>query len=102
MLNNLMIVGRIEKEFEFEETKNGNKILNIVLAVRKPYKNINGQYENDLIPVRVPGGQMQDATAKYCKKGDIAGVSGSLQNIDGKLVVVAKKISFLSTGRNEE
>ena len=49
MLNQSIIVGRIVREPEVRETENGNKVTNITLAVQRPYKNIDGEYETDFI-----------------------------------------------------
>ena len=102
MLNNLTIVGRIAKDLEIEKNENENKRLIMVLAVPRSFKNVNGEYETDFIPVEVPGYQMQSSLVEYCRKGDIVGVKGRLQSNSGQIIVVAEKVSFLSTGRGEE
>ena len=49
MLNQSILVGRIVRDPEVNETENGNKVTHITLAVQRPYKNINGEYDTDFI-----------------------------------------------------
>lgn len=51
MLNQTVLVGRLVKDPELRETDNGNKVTNITLAVPRSYKNINGEYDTDFIPL---------------------------------------------------
>lgn len=52
MLNQSIIVGRIVQEPEIRETENGNKVTNITLAVQRPFKNVNGEYDTDFSATR--------------------------------------------------
>ena len=49
MLNQTVIVGRLVKNPELNQTENGKKVTNITLAVPRSYKNINGEYDTDFI-----------------------------------------------------
>lgn len=102
MLNNLVLVGRIASDLEIEETESGAKVLTMVLAIQRQYKNQDGIYETDFIPVKVLAGQMQDTAVEYCRKGDIVGVKGRLQSNGGQVIVVAEKVTFLTTRKEEE
>ena len=75
MLNQSILVGRIVKDPEVKETENGNKVTNITLAVQRPYKNINGEYDTDFISCVLWKG-VAETTAEYCKKGDLIGING--------------------------
>ena len=101
MTNQVIIIGRLVSDPQINETKNGNKVSTITLAVPRSYKNVNGEYEIDFIPVRlfkVIAGQ----TTNYCKKGDLVGVKGSIQRLSGEeLKIVADKVTFLSSGNKE-
>lgn len=109
MLNQSILVGRIVREPEVRETDNGTKVTNITLAVQRPYKNINGEYDTDFIPCVLWRG-VAESTAQYCKKGDLIGVRGRIQTKDiayedeTKHIteIVAEKVTFLSTNRNRE
>lgn len=102
MLNCLTIVGRLVSDPEIKETENGNKVTNITLAVPRNWKNMNGEYETDFIPVTL-WKQLAESTTEYCRKGDIIGVKGRLAKLNDRgLEVVAEKISFLaSTNKND-
>lgn len=109
MLNQSILVGRIVREPEVKETDNGTKVTNITLAVQRPYKNINGEYDTDFIPCVLWRG-VAESTAQYCKKGDLIGVRGRIQTKDVTFEdeikhiteIVAEKVTFLSTNRNRE
>ena len=103
MINQVTLVGRIAKDLEIIETEQGNKILSIVVAVPRIYKNVNGEYETDFIPVRIGKGSMLEATKEYCLKGDLIGVRGRLQRSETeKLIVKAEKVTFLSSRKEKE
>lgn len=95
-MNNLVIVGRLVSNPEIfgEEIKS----CKITLAVNRNFKNEEGVYETDFIPC-ILYKMIGQTTAEYCEKGDLIGIKGRLQTLDGKLVVVAEKVSFLSSGR---
>lgn len=107
MLNQVVCVGRLVDNLKVEELE-GKKVSYITLAVPRSYKNADGVYETDFIDCTLWNGVAEN-TAEYCKKGDLVGVKGRLQseNIekeDGtreyKMVVIAEKITFLSSAKN--
>ncbi len=109
MLNQSIIVGRLVKDPELRETENGNKVTNITLAVNRSYRNIEGEYETDYIPCVLWKGTAE-RTSKYCKKGDLLGIKGTLQSRvydkeDGTrqyiIEVVVDKVTFMSTKNND-
>lgn len=95
MLNNLTIVGRLVSDPEINETEEGYKTTIIKLAVPRSFKNVEGIYETDFIPVRLFKG-IAENTVEYCRKGDLVGVKGRLQSNNNKLEVIAEKVTFLS------
>ena len=110
MLNQTVMVGRLVKDPELQETENGAKVTNITLAVQRTYKNAEGIYETDFIPCVLWKG-IAENTATYVKKGDIVGIKGRIQvenyeNEEGKresrVRVVAEKVTFLSSCRDHE
>jgi len=104
MLNNTVLVGRLVNDPELFETESGKKVTKITLAVPRPYKNVNGEYDTDYIGCKLWQGVAQ-STTDYCKKGDLLGVKGRIQTSsydteDGKKYiteVIAEKITFLSS-----
>lgn len=109
MLNQVVMVGRLTADPEVRETENENKFSKITIAVPRSYKNADGVYETDFIPVDI-WNNIAENTAEYCKKGDIIGVKGRLQvdsyEKDGEtknvLKVAAERITFLSSRAKDE
>ena len=110
MLNQVVIAGRLVNDPVVEENEEGKKVIYITVAVPRPYKNIEGEYETDFIKC-ILWNAIAETTAEYCKKGDIIGVKGRLQtgsyeteNGDKKYTMdlIAEKVSFLSSKKEEE
>lgn len=110
MLNQVVLVGRITKDPEVISTESGKKVSTISLAVQRTFKNSEGIYETDFISC-VLWDAIAANTHEYCHKGDIVGVKGRLQvrnyedkenKTHQKLEVVAEKVTFLSSKRNEK
>jgi len=104
MLNQAIIVGRIVKEPEVKETEKGKKVSNITLAVQRPYKNDDGEYDVDYLDCVLWGG-VAESTSQYCQKGDLIGIKGrigSTYNAQKQHVmeIVAERVSFLSAKKN--
>ena len=72
MLNQTVIVGRLVRDPELQETENGHKLASITLAVPRSYKNANGEYDTDFISCVLWRG-IAENTVEYCKKGDLLG-----------------------------
>lgn len=113
MLNQIILVGRIVNELEVKELGNGKKVSKLTLAITRSYKNMDGEYEVDYIPVILWTG-IAETTAEYCHKGDVVGVKGRVQckKVDrmlcnrieqvDELEIVAEKVTFLSSARKDE
>lgn len=110
MLNQIVMVGRLVSDPQINETENGKKVCNITLAVSRSFKNEEGIYETDFIPVEL-WNSMVETTAEYCKKGDVVGIKGRLQRFSANdytcnghaiLKIVAEKVTFLSSKPNKE
>ena len=97
MSNSVILIGRITSTPEVQDSIEGKKYCIVNLAINRSYKNDEGVYETDFIPVRLEG-SIATNTAEYCKQGDLVGVKGMLrQTIDGRLQVYAERISFLAS-----
>ena len=110
MINQVMLVGRLTKTPELFLTENGKKGSFITLAVGRPYKNQDGQYDADFLDCTLWTG-IAENTAEYCKKGDIVGIRGRIQskiidNEDGtkykRMEIVAEKVTFLSPAKKDD
>lgn len=99
MMNQIVLVGRLTKDIEKIE---GDRLECIAtLAVTRSYKNTDGEYESDIIPVILWNGIAENAT-EYCRKGDVVGIKGRIQSRDGKIELVAERVTFLSSSKREE
>lgn len=108
MMNNAIVVGRIVRDLELHETENGYKVAELVLAVPRSFKNMDGQYDTDFIPCKL-WSIIAENTAEYCKKGDLVAIKGRLQSVTyeeneikrNNIELIAEKVSFLSSKRQE-
>jgi len=110
MLNQVVLVGRLYAKPILNETEAGKKITNIVLAVPRSFKNVNGEYDTDFIKCTLWSG-VAESTVEYCNKGDVIGVKGRMasrkreENEDAfhhTLEVVAEKVTFLSSKNKDD
>lgn len=110
VLNKAVLVGRIVQEPQLNETSNGTKVSNITLAVSRNFRNQKGEYDTDFISCVLWKG-VAERTTRYCKKGDLVGVSGRIttrtvedgsDNFYNCTEVIADNVTFLSSKRKEE
>lgn len=98
MINQVMLVGRIANNINTDDD-------NITVAVTRSFKNEYGEYETDFIDVAIRG-TIAKTTTEYCKKGDIIGVKGNIKseisNGIRKMILVAEKVTFLSSKKVDE
>lgn len=104
MLNQTIVVGRLVRDPELNETESGKKVTRITLAVPRSFKNVNGEYDTDFVPCILWKG-IAENTVEYCKKGDLLGVKGRIQTSTYEkddetryaIDIVAEKVTFLSS-----
>ena len=111
MLNQTILVGRIARDLEIKKLEDGNKVSYITLAVQRAYKNVNGEYDTDFVPITLYNG-VAESVKEYCKKGDVVGIKGRIQMFPkvGKddfqegieIGIIADKVTFLSSARKDE
>lgn len=100
MLNQIVLVGRLVSSPEKKENE-GKVYANITLAVPRSFKNENGEYETDFISVRLFGSTAENTT-EWCNKGDLVGIKGRVQSNDGKMEIIAERVTFLSTAKKND
>lgn len=95
MINQLVIVGRVEKV-----TQKENKTI-LTLKVPRKHKNSDGEYENDIIDCNLIYHQV---TSEYLKKSDIVVIRGYLSRPDNEseIELIAEKVTFLDHRKNKE
>jgi single-strand DNA-binding protein len=105
MINQVTLVGRLTRDPELKKTAEGTAVTHITLAVNRPFRNHNGEFETDFVQCTI-WRKAAENTCQYCRKGTVVGVTGRLQsrnyeNKEGKRVyvteVVTETIRFLST-----
>ena len=108
-MNCVLLIGRIVGKLELKEINNDKKVLNLTIAVKRDYKNQNGEYESDFINTQVWNKQAENLI-KYCKKGDLISLEGrikteSYQNNEGKKVyntyILCEKVRFLQAKKEK-
>ena len=92
MMNTLMLIGRVVKELQDDK---------IVIATNRTTKNENGEYETDFFPITLWQG-IKEQVKEYCKKGCLVGIRGKLQTKDGEILIIAEKMTFLSSTKDNK
>ena len=109
-MNKVMLIGRLTKDPELTTTANGISVCKFSLAVDRKFTNENGEREADFINIVVWRGLAENCN-KYLRKGNKAGIVGSIQTRtydaqDGSkryaTEVVADKVEFLSSPNENE
>ena len=98
MHNNVWLIGRLKEEIQETTDKSGRSIAEIKMIVTRNYKNEDGIYESDIVPVRLYNMLCQHAK-EYCHKGDLIGMKGRLQIEGKKMIIIADKITYLVSGK---
>lgn len=107
MINRTILVGRLTRDPELRHTQGGTAVASFTLAVNRPFKNQDGEYDADFIRC-VVWRQPAENVAKYLKKGSLAGVDGRVQTrtYDGDngrtfiTEIVADRVQFLEPKSN--
>ena len=94
MLNQIVLIGRLTENVNVE-TEDGKQKSIITLAVKRNFENEDGVCETDFINCILWNG-IASSTAEYCKKGDLIGIKGRVQEEDGKMEIIAERVTFLS------
>lgn len=78
-MNKFICNARLTKDVEVKVTQNNTKIANVSVAVRRNYKDAEGNYNSDFFNC-VAFGNQAEFLEKYFKKGQEILISGHLQN----------------------
>ena len=110
MYNYVFLIGRTTKDIVIKETKDGKKVCNVTLAVRRSFKNQDGEYDTDFIRVTI-WENLANVIDGSVKKGELIGIKGRLCTKKFVLAseavalaseVVAERIVFLNNTREED
>lgn len=109
-MNKVILIGNLTRDPEQGKTPAGVDFCRFSLAVQRDFPNANGERETDFFNITVWRKQAE-LCLKYLKKGNKAGIVGTLQNrtYDDKegvkhtiTDVVANEIEFLTPKAKEE
>lgn len=78
-MNVITLTGNATKDIELRYSSSGTGVGNGSIAVRRSFKNQQGEYETDFFNFTTFGKQAE-VMAQYIKKGDKFGITGTLQN----------------------
>lgn len=109
LINKVVLSGNLCKDIELKTTSSGKASLNNTIAVKRDFKNADGEYESDFVNA-VFWGNQAEYVDKYLSKGSKIGVVGRLQtrtyeNNNGDKVfvteVVVESVEGFSTPKKE-
>ena len=81
-MNNVILIGRLVKSPELKEVKVNGKDTSITknsIAVRRPFKSANGEYESDFFDFTL-WGSSAEFLVNYADKGSVIVLKGRIQN----------------------
>ena len=108
-MNRVDIVGRLYQAVDVKTSQSGKSIARTGVAVQRKYKNSEGKYDSDFINV-IAFGATGDFLDKYFEKGQMIGITGSIQtgsytNKNGQKVyttdVVADTVEFVGGSKSD-
>lgn len=109
-MNKVIIIGRNTKEIELRQTTSGTSAIEFSIAVKRAFKNANGEYESDFFNC-VAFNKTAETISRYVNKGDQIAIEGRLQtrsytNREGKKItvteIVVENVEFLQAKKQEE
>ena len=109
-MNKVIIIGRNTKDIELRQTPSGTSAVEFSIAVKRTFKNANGEYESDFLNC-VAFRNTAELISRYVGKGDMLAIVGRLQtrsytNKEGRKVyvteIVVDEVEFLQTKKAEQ
>ena len=109
LINKVVLSGNLCKDVELKTTSSGKATLTNSIAIKRDFKNADGEYESDFVNL-VFWGNQAEYVDKYLSKGSKIGVVGRLQtrtyeNNNGDKVfvteVVVESVEGFSTPKKE-
>ena len=109
-MNKVIIIGRNTKDIELRQTPSGTSAIEFSIAVKRTFKNANGEYESDFFNC-VAFSKLAETISKYVKKGDQIAIEGRLQtrsytNKEGRKInvteIIVENFEFLQPKKQED
>ncbi|MDY0074946.1 MAG: single-stranded DNA-binding protein [Acholeplasmataceae bacterium] len=110
MLNQVILIGRLAQDPDMKTLDDGRKVAYINLAVQRPFKNMDGNYDTDFFRITVWEG-LAVAIESYASKGVMVAIKARLQtwkyelNEEKRLTmidIIAERITYLSQSSKAE
>lgn len=79
MLNQIIIAGNVVEDIELKETSNQTHYANLVIKVKREYRNSQGNYDEDVFSVLL-WRSVADQCIMNCKKDDLVAIKGRVQS----------------------
>lgn len=99
MNNSVVLIGRINNDIEKIDTGE-ETTYRLVLNISRNFKNQNGEYETDFIPIELMS-NVGSNVFEYCQKGDLVGVRGRIKSEGAKTIqIMGERVTFLSNNKN--
>lgn len=108
-MNKVFEIGRTTNDIELKHTPSGTAIVSFGIAVKRDFKNPEGNYDSDFFEC-VAFNKLAETLSRFVRKGDRIGVVGNLQSrtfIDKQgnnrkvIEIVVKEIEFLQPKKDE-
>lgn len=109
-MNRVELVGRLTRDPELRYTESNLAVCSFSIAVHRQFKNEEtGDYDVDFINCKAFK-KRAETIAKYCEKGDLVGVEGSIRTgsyeKEGQRIytteIIADNVDFLSPKQNTQ
>ncbi len=109
-MNKAILMGRLTRDPELRTTQNNISVCSFTLAINRRFKNADGEYDTDFIPI-VAWRQTAEFAARYFNKGSRMALVGSIQPRsweDDKgerryiTEVIADEVYFVDTKKESE
>lgn len=98
MINQLLLVGKIKKMPIIESMKDDNEL---IIEVRRNYKNVNGVYEKDCFKCYLWLAISRKITVT-CKEGDVVAIKGRLVNDNDSCRILAEQVVLVGKINDKE
>lgn len=108
-MNKVILIGRNIRDIELKQTTSGTSVAEFSVAVKRPFKNANGENESDFFNC-VAYSKLAETISRYVKRGDMIGIEGRLQtrnytNREGNKVyvteIIVENCEFLQSKKQE-
>ena len=108
-MNIVLLIGRLTHDVEIKEFPSGTTSARITLAVRRDFKNSDGLYDTDFIPIKLWEG-IAATCSEYCQKGSLVSIKCRIQinkwedaegNPHSQMELIGEKIVLLTSNKTQ-